>query len=101
MIIITGSVSVPDENRAEAIRLGCEHSARSRSEPGCVSHNCHVDAEDPSRIHFFERWQDMASVQAHFGVPESGDFVRRMAQLSTSPPEMQIYQAEPIERTGG
>ena len=97
MIIITGSALVPEEHREEAIRIGCEHSARSRTEPGCISHNCYVDAEDPSRLHFFERWESVEAVKAHFAVPESGAFIRRVGELSESLPDIAIFKAEAID----
>ena len=63
MIIITGSAAIRPEHRSEALVLGVEHSARSRAEPGCIAHNCHVDAEDPNRIVFVEEWADTAAVK--------------------------------------
>lgn len=100
MIVITGDILLKPEHREQAIRLGCEHSARSRSEPGCISHNCCLDAEDPNRMHFFEQWQDMAAVQAHFAVPASGEFVRAVAVLAARPPEMSILDATRLEVPG-
>lgn len=97
MIIITGTVALDPAKRGEALKLGCEHSARSRTEDGCISHNCYVDAEDGNRMHFFERWRDMETVQKHFAVPDSGNFVREVAALASAPPEIAIYSAEPIE----
>ena len=97
MIIITGSVSLQPDRRDEAIALGCEHSARSRDEDGCVSHNCYIDAEDDNRLHFFEQWRDMNAVQKHFAVPESGEFVQRIAAFAVAAPEIAIYSANPIE----
>lgn len=97
MIIITGQVALKPENREAAIALGCEHSARSRGEDGCISHNCYLDAEDENRLHFFEQWRDMAAVQQHFAVPASGGFVREVAALASSAPEIAIYSAEPVK----
>lgn len=97
MIIITGAAELLPDRRGQGIELGCEHSARSRLEPGCVSHNCYVDAENPNLLHFFEQWKDMAAVQAHFAVPESGEFVAKMRQLSVGEPNISIYQAESLE----
>lgn len=97
MIIITGTVALDPAKRDEALKLGCEHSARSRTEDGCVSHNCYIDAEDENRMHFFEQWRDMEVVKAHFAVPESGAFVSQVAALASSPPKIAIYQAEPIK----
>ena len=98
MIVITGSATVRPEHRAEAQRLGIEHSVRSRAEPGCIAHNCHVDAEDENRIVFVELWADMAAVQTHFAVPESWQFVRRLGAMTTGTPEMQIYDATELPR---
>ncbi len=97
MIIITGSAIIRPEHRSEAIALGVEHSARSRAEPGCIAHNCHVDAEDANRIVFVEEWADMAAVKVHFAVPESGAFVRQLEALAMGRPVMKMFEAEEIK----
>lgn len=97
MIIITGSIQLQPDQREAAIALGCEHSARSRAEDGCLSHNCYIDAEDANRLHFFEQWRDMAAVQKHFAVPESGEFVQQVGAMASAAPEIAIYSAEAIE----
>ena len=98
MIIITGSAKIRPEHLAEALALGVEHSTRSRAEPGCTAHNCHIDAEDPARIVFVEEWVDMAAVQVHFAVPESGEFVRTLGGWAEGAPVMRIYSAEEVGR---
>ena len=98
MIIITGSAKIRPEHLAEALALGVEHSARSRAEPGCTAHNCHIDAEDPARIVFVEEWVDMAAVKVHFAVPESGEFVRTLGGWAEGAPVMRIYSAEEVGR---
>lgn len=97
MILITGHIIVKPEHRNEAVRLGIEHSRRSRGEPGCIAHNCHSDAENPDRIVFVEEWADMAAVQTHFAVPESGEFVRALSLMGQSPPVMRLYSAEELK----
>jgi len=96
VIIITASFTVPPANRAEIIALCSEHSARSRAEPGCISHHIHADCEDPARLFYYEEWQDEAAVAAHFAVPESGEFVKRLTALVGERPEMQIYRAAAV-----
>lgn len=93
MIIITGSARIKTDHRAEALRLGVEHSARSRAEPGCLAHNCHTDAEDPDRIVFVEHWADMAAVKLHFAVPESGEFVRKLGALAVGRTDIHLFEA--------
>lgn len=96
MILITGSVRVHSEHREAALALGIEHSQRSRGEPGCLAHNCHIDAEDSDRIVFVEEWEDMAAVQTHFAVPESGEFVRRLGAMAVQAPTMTLFTADRI-----
>ena len=96
MIIITATFAVPLARREEIIALCSEHSARSRAEPGCISHHIHADCEDPARLFFHEEWQDEAAVAVHFAVPESGDFVRRLTALVGERPEINIYRADAV-----
>lgn len=96
MIIITGGARIKPDHMAEALEIGCDHSARSRAEPGCISHNCHVDAEDPARIVFVELWTDMAAVQTHFAVPESGAFVRGLGPLAEGRPVIKLFEAQEL-----
>ncbi len=98
MIIITGSAVIRPEHLDAALKLGVEHSVRSRTEPGCIAHNCHVDAENPLRIVFVEEWTDMAAVKTHFAVPASGEFVRKLGGWAKGAPEMKIYEAREIVR---
>ena len=93
MIIITGSAIIRPEHFDEALKLGIEHSARSRGEPGCIAHNCHIDAENPLRIVFVEEWADMAAVKTHFAVPESREFVRRLGAMAAGRSHIHLYEA--------
>ena len=96
MIIVTGH-AIAREGADEAMqKLAVEHVLRSRTEPGCVSHEVSRDVQQPDRFLFVERWQDMAALQAHFRVEASRQFAKSMAQLSDGRPEMAIYQAEAI-----
>ena len=98
MIIITGSAIIRPEHFDEALKLGVEHSARSRGEPGCIAHNCHIDAENPQRIVFVEEWADIAAVKTHFAVPASGEFVRMLGGWAEGAPVMKVYSAEEVGR---
>ena len=93
MIIITGGAAIKPEHLAESVALGVKHSARSRAEPGCIAHNCHIDAEDANRVVFVELCAHMAAVQVHFAVPESGAFVRQLGAIAVGRPEMKIFEA--------
>ena len=98
MVVVWGSIEAMPDKIEEAIQLSLEHVHRSRKEPGCISHCVHIDVENRERLVFFEEWADMAALQAHFAVPESGDFVERVGGLAVGPPDMKIFESTPVNQ---
>ena len=97
MIIVLGHVTARPEHFDEVLRLSREHVARSRAEPGCVSHAVHRDTQDPLRLVFVEEWADMAALQAHFRVPASRAFGKALGERAASPPGLTIYEASEVK----
>jgi len=93
MIVVTGFVIASQVNRAEMLRISLEHVRRSRAEPGCLEHGVYVDAENPLKLHFFERWADEAAIRAHFAVRESRAFAKQLRALAADPGEMHVLDA--------
>lgn len=93
MILVIGSVTLGEGHLAAALAQSHEHVARSRTEPGCIAHAVHQDAENPQRLVFVEEWSSMAALQQHFAVPASRAFVRSLGALATVAPAMTIYDA--------
>ena len=98
MIIVTGSITAREGCFEEALALSREHVARSRAEPGCLSHAVHLDAEHPRRLVFFEEWADLAALQQHFAVPASRAFGKAVSALAEAPPQLNLYEASPLQR---
>lgn len=100
MIIVLGSVVILPGHEDKALALSQTHVLRSRSEPGCIAHAVHWDTENPQRLVFVERWEDQAALQAHFKVPESGQFVQALSQLASEPAEIAMYESVQIQMGG-
>lgn len=96
MIVVTGIVTAKPETIVELAGAAREHVHRSRAEPGCISHHVAVDADDPLTLHFIERWESADALKAHFAVPESRAFWRRLKALAADPGHMQVYEAARI-----
>jgi len=94
MIIVTGSVQGRPDTINALLALSLTHVHRSRTEPGCLLHSVHFDAEDPLRLVFLEHWADADALRAHFAVSASREFVNELATLTVTAPEMHIYEAE-------
>jgi quinol monooxygenase YgiN len=96
MILITGAIVATDETEAELRRLCLEHVARSRTEPGCLSHDVHADCENPLRLVFVERWADLDAVKAHFARPESLGFIKAARGLAVGGAKAEVYEATAV-----
>ncbi len=90
MIVVLGDVDVRPEAIDEALAISREHVERSRSEPGCISHDVLTDPDRPHRLVFVERWEGRAALDRHFEVPESAAFAHALGRIAASPPSMQI-----------
>lgn len=100
MIIVLGQVQVTSGRLAEALTLSREHVARSRAEPGCLSHAVYEDPEQPGRLVFVEEWASEAALLQHFAVPQSGAFVNTLATLAAERPTIRLYQASEMPFPG-
>jgi quinol monooxygenase YgiN len=98
MIIVTGSILAREDTFDEVLRSSLEHVERSRKEPGCISHDVHVDCQNPMRLFFFERWADEAALRTHFAVEDSKMFVRSLRGRIVETTGTQIYRTEAIPR---
>lgn len=98
MIIVTGSVLARADTFDDVLRSSLEHVERSRKEPGCISHDVHVDCQNPMRLFFYERWTDEAALRTHFAVEDTRAFVRSLKGRIAETTGTQIYRAEAVER---
>ena len=98
MILVTGSILAREETFDDLLRSCLEHVERSRKEPGCISHDVHVDCQNPMRLFFFEQWADEAALRTHFAVEGSKAFVRSLKGRIVETTGTQIYRAEAIPR---
>ena len=96
MIIVTGRAVARPETLDDLLAVSLEHVRRSRTEPGCLLHSVHHDAEDPLALVFYEQWADRDALAAHFKVPASREFVAALSALAADPPTMDIFTAEPF-----
>ena len=90
MLVVVGSITARPDTFEALRQAGLEHTARSRAEPGCISHGLHVDCENPLRLFFYEEWADRAALDVHFAQPGSLDFMRAVRDLSAASTRVRI-----------
>jgi quinol monooxygenase YgiN len=98
MILVTGSILAREDSFDDVRRACLAHVERSRQEPGCISHDVHVDCQNPMRLFFFEQWGDEAALRTHFAVEGSRAFVRSLKGRIVETSGTKIYRAEQVPR---
>jgi quinol monooxygenase YgiN len=96
MLVVTGDIVATPGHFDELFAAARAHSARSRGEPGCLSHDCFQDPDNPDRIVFLERWADEAALQAHFRTPGIAQLLKAFADHADERGTMQVYQATEV-----
>jgi quinol monooxygenase YgiN len=97
LIIVIGSIVVEQGRVDEALKISQQHVDRSRTEPGCISHGVHIDAENLQRLVFVEEWEDMDALSQHFRVAASIDFIKDIEAMATEAAVMSIFDATPMQ----
>jgi quinol monooxygenase YgiN len=90
MLIVTGSVTARADTFEALLEAALAHVARSRTEPGCLRHNVHVDCEDPLRLFFYEEWADRAALDVHFAQPGSAKLMEAIRELAATSTRIRI-----------
>jgi quinol monooxygenase YgiN len=74
MILVTGSVHIHPEHRAQALELAIWMQQQTRTEPGCLEYTFSADLEQEALIHVTERWDSLESLQRHFQTAHMAQF---------------------------
>lgn len=96
IVIVTGDI-VAAPGKLDALFAETRaHSVRSRAEPGCLSHDCFQDPDNPDRIVFIERWRDEAALAAHFRTPGIAQLLAAFQAHAEERGTMQVYAATEV-----
>jgi len=72
----------------------------SQAEPGCQDYTFSVELNNPDVLRITERWDDMAALEAHFGMPHMAAF---QAAMQANPPKevtASFYEATEVAPPG-
>ena len=81
MIIVTGTLTVPQERHDAMVAAIAGLSAATRGEEGCVDYGFWADLEQRGRFHVFEVWASGADLAAHSATPNIATFRGDLARL--------------------
>jgi quinol monooxygenase YgiN len=98
VIVVTGRVQIPEQNRARFLEIATAMCRASRDDAGCAGYRFYEDAEQPGRFVFIEEWQDDGALQAHFGQPHTGAFMGELPGLLGEAPDALFHTVASTRR---
>ena len=66
MLIVTGTIEVPEGALDKARPAIRDMVAATLAEEGCITYGFWQDLEVPGRLRVYEEWRDRAALEAHF-----------------------------------
>lgn len=94
MLLIAGTVRIPDGAIDRARPAMAAMLAASRAEDGCFAYNYAQDVLDPCVIHISERWRDRAALDAHFATPHMAAWRAQFGAIGISDRDLALYEAD-------
>ncbi len=98
MIVVTGRVRIPPEQRAEFAAIATEMCAASRADDGCIGYRVYEDLEQPNRYVFVEEWRDDVALQSHFAQPQTARFMGALVPMLAEPADALFHTVASTRR---
>lgn len=93
MIVIAGTVRLPEANRDQAMAAMRNMIEASRAEDGCLDDSYAFDVLDPGLVRVFELWRDQAAFDRHIAAPHLNEWRASWAALGIGERQLLAYQA--------
>ena len=95
MIVIEGTVRLPDGALEQARHAIEGLVSASRRETGCDEYAFSVDLLDPTLIRIVERWESRQALAAHFETDHMAAWRAAAADVGISDRSLRLYEADP------
>jgi quinol monooxygenase YgiN len=94
VILIMGTVRIPDGAIDRVRPTMAAMLAGSRAEEGCLAYSYAQDVIDPGLVHVAERWRDRAALDAHFRTPHMAEWRAAWPGLGISDRNLMLFIAD-------
>lgn len=94
MIVLNGTVRMPEGALAELQAAASRMVAATLQEPGCIRYAFAQDLLDRTLIHISEAWRDKAALDAHFATPHMVEWRDALAAIGMTERNLRIYETD-------
>ncbi len=93
MIIVAGTIRIPEDKIDALLPTARETLAATRKEAGCIVYSYAFDVEDRGLIRIFEKWESRAHLDSHLKQPHMGPWRAKLAEIGASGRDIQVFEA--------
>jgi quinol monooxygenase YgiN len=94
MLVIHATFPIDPDSQDRALELATDLAEDARAEPGCLAYHVAVDAEDETRLRFFEQYEDEAAFGAHAQTDHFQSFAAALPDFLAGEPEITRFDVE-------
>lgn len=94
MLLIMGTVRLPEGSLDRALPAMEKMVTASRAEDGCFTYAYGQDVLDPTLIHVVERWRDREALKAHAASAHMAEWRAAGADLGLHDRDLKLYDAD-------
>ena len=100
MIVVNAVIESTEEDIAAMQEAIAIMERASLAEAGCHDYTFSVELNNPTVLRITEKWDDMASLAAHFNEPHMAEFQKAMAANPPKSVEAKFYEATEVGPPG-
>lgn len=100
MIIVTGTMEVPEEHIEKARENFRLAEAATASERGCITYKFFQSVEQPTLFRVYEEWEDKDALKEHAGHANMAAHRERMAPLGLTNRQIKMIEPDRIRDLG-
>jgi quinol monooxygenase YgiN len=97
MIIVAGTLRVPEDQIESFMPTARQTLAASRAETGCIVYSYAFDVEDKGLIRIFECWDSHEDLARHQSQPHMKPWREKLTELGASDRDLYVYESAPGE----
>ena len=98
MIIVAGSMRIPEDRIEELRPVAFATMEATRREAGCISYAFAFDVKEAGLLRIFEEWESREHLEAHFKQSHMGPWRAKLVEIGASGRSLRIYDANSGER---
>lgn len=97
MLVITGSVRIPEGKMKELLPIMTDVIEKSREEKGCLLYAFSLDVLEPTLLRISERWESLEDLTAHGQSEHVQNWRKAGAELGVHDRQFKLHEVSSVK----